>query len=346
MRVHFLRADQGGSGFYRMSQPARAVQEAYGVEYVDSVDLDVRARRMLDGSIRIDTIDVDADVMVLQRPLTQRHHAVAEKAREMGIAVVVEVDDDFHNVHPDNVAYRDTDPANDAWSNRTWLTRTCELAHLVTVTTPALLKYAVGREGRVIRNYLPATALEVTPRQPPARSVGWTGTTQTHPADLRRANGALALTDLPLHVVGDREGVAPALGVPEERVVLTTYWTPSIETYWCAVRDDIGIGLAPLETSKFNKAKSWLKPLEYATFGIPFVASPLPEYRLFVDTTNAGLIAHSQRTWAEAVDRVASDDTVRARLAANGLAWANANTLESHASEWYDAWKTAKEIAR
>lgn len=351
MKVFILRADMGGSGYYRMSEPARAVRDAYDVEITDTIDLDVRGRTQWDGSVRIDSVDLgDADVLVLQRPLTQRHYAVAERARAQGTAIVVELDDDFHNVHRDNAAYDAMDPARDPWNNKNWLMRTLEHAHLLTCSTPALLKYTnvAGRTipGRVVRNRLPAEALRVTPADPWPHAVGWTGTTAVHPADLQRGRGALDLVDFPVHVVGDEKGVAAALGVDPDRVKLAQPWTTDHSEYRSAIRDNIGIGIAPLEPSKFNRAKSWLKPLEYATFGIPFVVSPLPEYRHLVKLTGAGILAHSDRTWSQAVHRLATDESLRAEHSERGRTWAEANVLERHASEWYDAWVTASEIAK
>lgn len=347
MKVHLLQADGGGSGFYRMSEPARAVNEAYGEVVTVDQDLDVHARQRWDGSVSVQSVDVDCDVIVLQRPLNQSHYAIAECARAQGMAVVVELDDDFHNVHPGNAAYDAVDPAYNPWSNKNWLIRTIAQAHLLTCTTPALLKYADGARipGRVVRNRLPASALEIAPADPAPRSVGWTGTTQTHPADLQRGRGALDRTDLLMRVVGDTTGVAAALGVPLERVSLAAPWIRDHHDYWTAIRDHIGVGIAPLESSKFNRAKSWLKPLEYATLGIPFVVSPLPEYQLIAKESGGGLVAHSAGAWARAVERIASDDGYRAELAARGRTWAESHTLESHADEWYGAWKEAREVA-
>lgn len=345
MRVHLLRADAGGSDTYRMSEPGRAVADAFGVDVTIDDTIDIRGVMLNNGEHIVDRILNDYDVLVLQRPVSQRHYALAVAAKRQRIAVVAELDDDFHNVHPGNVAAASTDPANDPWHNRNWLVRTLELADLVTVSTPILLKYARlhRKPGLVVRNYLPARALEIAPADPRPHTVGWTGTVRTHPADLQRARGVLARTDRPVAVVGDKEGVAAALSVPPDRVQLAVPWTATVGEYWQAVRDHIGIGIAPLESSKFNQAKSWLKPMEYAAFGIPFVASPTGEYRRIVAESGAGIIAHSPGTWSKAVEAISHQDLYETYAAA-GRQWVEANTLETHAHEWYDAWKTAEEL--
>ena len=53
---------------------------------------------------------------------------------------------------------------------------------------------------------------------------------------------------------------------------------------------ELGVGLVPLLDSAFNRAKSWLKGLEYAALGVPFVASPTPEY-VKLAGLGAGLLA-------------------------------------------------------
>jgi hypothetical protein len=50
----------------------------------------------------------------------------------------------------------------------------------------------------------------------------------------------------------------------------------------------IDIGLVPLEARDYNRAKSALKGMEYAACGIPFVASPSPEYIRFACGILAG----------------------------------------------------------
>jgi hypothetical protein len=44
----------------------------------------------------------------------------------------------------------------------------------------------------------------------------------------------------------------------------------------------IHVGLVPLTRGPFNEAKSYLKGLEYAAAGIPFIATPTEEYQVAV----------------------------------------------------------------
>lgn len=340
MKVHLIHTDQGGSGFLRVLEPARVAKLA-GIDVSYSHEFDVNAVRQPNGLIEVKELYCDADVLVLQRPLPQAHYACAIAAKRQGIAIAVELDDDFHNVHPDNVAAKDVDPIRSPLENRNWLMKTLGLADVVITSTPRLQKYTQGlRQGVVVRNRLPRKVLDI-PLAARTGRVGWTGTTTTHPADLQRARGVLDQTEAMFAVVGDITGVARAIGTTAERVVLASPWTKSVPEFWHAVMPAFDVGIAPLETSKFNKAKSWLKPMEFLALGKPFVASPLPEYRLLVEESGAGTIATSAAQWAARVREMLDDATDYRKAAA---AWALENTLERHISDWISAWELTANV--
>lgn len=341
-----MQADFGGSGFYRVTEPARVVRDiSPDTQIFIAGDVDVEAVRYQDGRVEVTEVKTDVDVLVLQRPMTQAVSEVARVARQQGIKIVVDIDDDFHNVHPQNVAADSTDPHKDQWHNRLWLMRTVGFSHVVTVSTPALLKYTSNNRlpegpcGVVVRNWIPERALQIQANADAVDTVGWTGTMQTHPRDVVRARGALAQVHSPFVVVGDDTGVATALGIRPDRVTLVP-WLDSVEQYWQAMADSFGIGIAPLEPSKFNRSKSWLKPAEYCALGIPFVVSPVPEYQEIVHQAGGGLTAASEGRWGKAIASVHAD---REQFAAAGKRWATEHTLENHAGEWLAAWQLAAE---
>ncbi len=73
------------------------------------------------------------------------------------------------------------------------------------------------------------------------------------------------------------------------------------------------IGLVPLSSASFNEAKSAIKGMEYAASGIPFVASPSPEYRWLQETHDLGLVARKPAQWTKHLERLV-DPEERARL--------------------------------
>lgn len=341
MRVFIVQGDTGGSGFYRMTEPAR-VAEMHGIEIKVGPELPVEAARARDGSYIVHELHLDIDVIVLQRPLPQMHNAVAIAAKRQGIAIIADLDDDFHNVHRNNVAINATLKRKSPMENVYWLEQTLKLCDVVTVSTPALLRYAKGHaQGVVTRNWIPEKMVKL-PARPPCGFVGWTGTVATHPEDMQQARGVLDQVAKPLAVVGDPTGVAEALGVPERRVVLGHPWVKdNVPGYWRALNFCMDVGIVPLESSAFNRAKSWLKGAEYAALGKPFIASPLPEYLKLVAESGAGVIASTPEEWAQAARRLLDDGQGQRD---RGAEWAQANTLEAHIDDWIQAWELAMKV--
>ena len=295
-------------------------------------------------------------MVVLQRPLTRNRVELIDALQAEGIAVVVEIDDDFHAIHPQNPAWRGTNPLRDPDRNRDWLKKACARADLVTVSTPALAS-RYGSHGRcvILPNYVPRAYTELEPAAPTRRwndahsfedspglttyPVGWSGSTITHPTDLEVLGDSIQRLGHGFHVVGTGVGVQDRLGVEPT----FTGWV-ELENYASALQS-IEIGLVPLALLPFNEAKSWLKGLEYAAVGVPFVASPTSPYQQLAER-GIGWLAETPDQWVELVGELLADETHRTALA---RAWRQEirdnYTIEDHASHWWDAWGLALENA-
>lgn len=353
MRVCIWQSDQGGSGFYRVAEVARAVNIAGLAEVTVSDELDIEGERTAEGETWVFDVHLDTDVLVVQRPTTQGMYETARQARAQGIALVVELDDDFHRIHPQNTAGQTFD-GND-WNNPKWLLATTRLADAVTVSTSPLCKYARDpAHAVVVPNYLPERVADVRnriSRLPGERcSIGWTGTVQTHPTDLQRTGRALAtpeLIDHPFVIIGDEQGIERATGRAPSAVVP---WTDTVPEYWEAIRRHIDIGIVPLDPSSFNKAKSWLKGLEFASLGIPFIASPLNEYRTLLamldPTGQYRLLAASGGQWRARLSQLVNDAGYRRDVSGDFVENSRQFALEQHVDEWVAAWQLALDNRR
>lgn len=336
MRVVAVPMDKGACGYFRITEPARAAKLA-GLDITVVPEIEIDGDRDKDGALTVYEILHDCDVLILQRPAMQAYLAVAEQAQKQGISVVVEMDDDIQAVHKQNTSAAAYDPKRQPWHNRDWFAKCVQAADLLIVSTPALTRY--GPEKSVVfRNRLPAFALVLRPGTSPARGVvGWTGHLNVHPRDLQATEGGVSRVDAPFRVVGNATGVADALKIPPARVELGAAWQDDIPSYWKTVAQNIGVGIAPLEQSQFNRSKSGLKCQEYLTLGIPFVASPLPEYQWLVRESGAGLIAGSRGQWSRMVNRLLNDEDAYQQHRQAGLEWARENTLEKHIDTWIHA---------
>lgn len=344
-RIHVYPADKGGCGFYRVIWPAEALQ-AQGADVEVIFPEDGERQQVMttmwsgdDGSrVLLDARAPDCDVIVLQRPLTDVLAQAIPRLQAQGRKVVVEIDDDFEAISPRNVSWRAVQPQLSPRRNWRHLRTACEQADLVVVSTPALAA-VYGRHGRVavVPNRVPAWYLRVRPEPHDGVRVGWSGSIETHPDDLQVTRGAIARamrgTEATMHVVGTGKGVQRALGLASPPAACG--WQPLGE--YPHRMAEVDVGIVPLELTRFNEAKSWLKGLEFAALGVPFVASPTGPYCELV-AAGAGLLADTPKAWQRLVRRLVERPDERAELAEAGRQAAGTLTIEGGCGRWLDAW--------
>ena len=335
MKVLQLAADQGGCAFYRLIEPARAVIDAH------AIDIEVAESVRVEGipPHTVTRVDTDADVVVMQRPGDQMMLHILRALQAQGVAVVVEVDDLLSAIPPAHHAYRQFIPSGAAR-----VTEQCAReADMVTASTPALLAhYARHGRGTVIPNAIPRRLAELPPAYEQQRdtvTVGWTGQVGSHPHDLLDLGSGLRQA---FDHVGDRARfaawsptlIAEQTGVTPQRL----RFEKDVEDYVASIGRHLDVGIAPLRDDQFNRAKSWLKPLEYAARGVLPISSRMGEYmRLGIGPT-----AKRPHDWATLITRAVTDDDWRREQAAA----ARQRVLDAHLTEhtahlWVGAWKQA-----
>jgi hypothetical protein len=143
-------------------------------------------------------------------------------------------------------------------------------------------------------------------------------------------------------VVGPPRGVKSAFKLDDEP--LSDGPVP-IEKYHRELSRRLQVGIAPLNDTRFNEAKSWLKMLEYAALGIPCVGSPRAEYRRLHDL-GVGLLADNPKQWFRHCKALMENADLRDEVAGRGREAAAKLTLEGNAWRWWEAWTDAYEIQR
>ncbi len=351
MNVYVYPSDTEACGHYRLYWAAIALKKAgHNVKI-----LHPNHPNRVFGSVAEDSKTLtgvgapkDADVMVFQRvtsafmlqaiPLWQRH----------GIAVVIDMDDDLSMVHPSNPAWAAIQPrstermAEYNWQNAQ---KICDIASWVTVSSDALLRrYAPHGRGSVIKNFVPEEVLKIPHVETP-KLVGWGGTVRTHPNDPPVVGGAIARLQrdgYTFGVVGPSIGVQKAFSCSREPTI-----TGGVNlSRWHHELAKFAVGIAPLADTKFNHAKSWLKLIEYAAVGVPYVASPTSEYRAFHQRVGHGFLAASPRDWYRHVSRLLKDDALRADYSRALREIAREFTIEGNAWRWLEAWQSAFQVER
>jgi glycosyltransferase involved in cell wall biosynthesis len=203
----------------------------------------------------------------------------------------------------------------------------------------------------VLRNLVPAWYLTREAVRPSGAGgrllVGWSGSTATHPDDLQVTRGAVARALRPhvdtwgFHFIGVDRGkyeVARLLGMVGSGVPYgQTGWVDLMSGGYASAMGGLDIGIAPLELTPFNAAKSALKLLEWSALGVPCIGSPTEEY-VRSAALGAGIIARNPRQWEAELKRLIGSADARAEASARGRAVAAGMTYEEHAHLWYNAW--------
>ena len=351
MRTLLTHADWGGSSYYRLLFAAEVLQQQGADITTDYFGKSIYAET--DKEMTVTHIrKLDFDVVVLHRPMTRTAAQAIPMLQAQGIAVVVELDDDFWSIRADNVFRPGVAPATNPNHNWQWLTECCKAADLVTVSTPALRKKIPNKNVRVLRNCVPSKYFEVSNVMGKAHDevkgrliVGWSGSLETHGGDLNACGTSIATAvrnaGARFMCVGSEEP-ATTLGFRDGETVFIP-WVP-FEEYPVAV-DVFDIGIVPLKLYAFNASKSGLKGLEYSSLSIPFVASPTPEY-LRLAKLGAGVIAERKHDWLSKLRLLLENPLYRRDMSESGLEVAKKNTYEEHSWKWLEAWNDAGEIRR
>lgn len=335
MRVAVFPSDDGGCGWYRLRYPATTLQAQGHDVTIDPPDMAFYRHAETHEPI---AVDLDADVAVVQRTTRDITVDFVATLKAHGHRVVVDVDDDLDALH-DGHPYIDV--LNGEGRSPDNLHRVCQMADVVTATTPALAeRYGYGK-AVVLPNLVPSEYLRIKARRKGPLRVGWTGKPISHVGDTAVMGGRIgplvAEMGARFCAWGDLSSrrTFAEVGVPQgARVVVPER---PLRSGFPASVAELSVGLAPLQWTDFDVAKSWLKMLEYAALGVPCIGSPLPEYSKLHDM-GVGLLAATPDEWEEHLARLLASPDERADLAERGRAAVSQLTYELHAHRWWDAW--------
>ncbi|NEK85554.1 glycosyltransferase family 4 protein [Blastococcus saxobsidens] len=345
MKVLVMHNGQDAQDYYRVREPVRAIREAgLGIEIETARGITTTMTRPTDGSEPevYDADARDADVVVLQLPKTDAMLQTIRVLQAKGVAVVVEMDDLLSAVPYGHLAHQ-------ALVRKGMGRKAAECARaadLVTTTTPALLEeYAPHRRGVVVPNAVPRRVAELPPayeREPGVVTVGWTGSVYSHPYDLQEMGSGLQQA-LDATRGSSRFTVIGQVGDARERLRLSEEpaevpWVEGVDAYTRAIGEHFDLGLAPLRIDRFNTCKSWLKALEYAARGVPFVRSATADY----ERLGLGWRAKSPKDWAKALTSLIRDRDRRTEQAIAARETVLASHLTEHTVDlWVGAWQQA-----
>ena len=316
--VLWVTADKGGSRHYRAELPA-ALLERRGV----STFVGEQAGSAPNGLIY--SLDgqwpVFGRTVILQRQGAERGAERITRAREAGQQIWMDCDDLLTAVPADNHARAGAGQVGIGW----WA-RMLPAVDGVICSTPeiaaGLAKHA--RRRVVLPNlfdpgdrWRPATVAGV---ERPVQTVGWVGNTVVHRENLRTARGWLSdvLERHELNFVWggwlpeleEEDALAELTGIDPGRLYARRGLP--FEGYPELFRG-IDVGIVPLADSRYARAKTALKGLEYAAAGIPFLHGRHPHYEQVFGTRWR---CRHQGEWRAKMRLLVTDAEARARCAA------------------------------
>jgi hypothetical protein len=334
-------------GHYRMIWPAAAValaQTDHEVNIIGPFDdeWDLGLNESKNGRISFER-PPECDVVVIQNPVVKQLSQTVTGLKQLGYGVVVDVDDNYRHVDPDNFYSQKQKEMPDILDWK-YLANAVAKADVFTCTTPAIQRLH-GRNAHVIPNYVPKAWLGISRQVKREPAVGWTGSLLTKTHDLpvvgdgvRKALDAHGITQFVSvgpHDVADLVGCGDLYHYNTGPVDLADF--PQV------LVDHIDVGIIPLEATNFNDCKSWITGLIMATLGIPFVASMTAEYWHLSTNHNIGILAlDTDDSWRRGLELILKDPWAvgwenRMQVVAHRL------TIEDHAEDWLNAWLQAAE---
>ena len=333
-------SDGTGCGLYRLIWPGEAV----GAKTDLTVSImQKRPEIVIDNNGQVHGINTGtAGTVIFQRAASQQYLSLIPLLQSRGIKIIIDMDDSLSMIHPRNPSHKFYDPTKNKKINWMFASEACKLADLVTVTTPALAE-EYGQHGRVtiIPNHVPARYLKIERPENPIPVIGWAGWTNTHVSDLCVTRGmiqsVLANTKAAKFVAFGDPKIFSDIGVRYK--VPNEHWGFVNVMEYPKKLVGFDIGLVPLQPSKFNEAKSWLKALEYASLGIVPVVSPTYDNMRLVEM-GAAIVAETPKDWHDRVEELVLDHDMRKEYSERARKIASEWTIEGNTSKWHEAWSS------
>ncbi len=277
-------------------------------------------------------------VVVLKQLMDRWIPHQMEVAQSLGQKIIVDVDDFYHGLHEANSAYEKTDPEKNKVRNTRIYEQMIRSADMVVVSTPTLQDfYGQWNENtRLVRNSVYPNQFQRRQVKRDKPVIGWVGALGYRSGDIETLRDWLPDFLEKHDLIFQHSGHVPSQGdfanvsgINPER--LRTLPMQPMNRYHLLFQMDIG--LVPLNDIPFNRAKSFIKGLEYAASGIPFVAQGLPEYQLLADD-GIGLVADGLDEWRLHIESLLDYKTRKRASAEFYNLTAAKHTIRQREDEW------------
>ena len=278
----FGRPVMGGSGHIRIGQYMQRFKE---LGYDACVG--ILAHNRMTGTFGIHTWDeqdfFDFDVIVMQRYMHMQVLPDMKGAQAAGQIVLQDVDDWYWGLSEKNHAYQASNPNSNPQENVNWYKNIIEEADGIIASTPFLLKKMSKWNENVLLHTNYVDRAKYKDRRIHSNNekmvVGWMGSTA--------------------HRSGDLEVLRPHSDEISKFATWPHPGPPFLPPTELHTGFKFDAGIVPLTDIPFNHAKSYIKGLEYACGGVPFVASYSPQYEELVEEHGIGKLARNPKDYVK-----------------------------------------------
>jgi len=262
----------------------------------------------------------DCDIIVMQRIMFKDVADKMPAALASGQIIVNDLDDWYWGLSPANGAWKASHPKQNQTENREHYRSVLARSSAVTVSTQYLADRLTWVKApiTVLKNTVDVSRFSQRVHSDGIPTVGWVGSTMHRSGDIETLAGILGPLarngEIKLHHSGHVDGArlfADMIKVDPSLVSTTPLVAPA--EYPNSFVFDIGV--VPLTDVPFNHAKSWIKGIEYAAAGVPFIASRLPEYEELRTRYGIGFLAKNGAQWRKHIESLA-DPMERNRIVA------------------------------
>lgn len=319
--------EQLAGGYYRVGSPLRAMERrGHEIIWPDPRTGIIGRRELL-----------SSDVVLVFRCHDAASRKLLREARDRGVGIVWDVDDDMRNSPFGHSASEKRRAGvrvrQQIYHDSLNVARLADVVITSTDVIRALYESAGIERVEVIENYLPHGTSRRA-RKHTGVVIGWVAALE-HESDARALAIANTLEriqiehpDVHVECFGVDLGLASrythVLMVPFEEL-------PARMAGW-------DIALAPIAETAFNAARSNIKVKEYAASCIPWLASARGPYANLGEKQGGRLV--DDDGWYQAVAALLRDRRGRKRLARAGRSWAKGETIDAVADR-YEALFTA-----
>lgn len=332
MRITLLSDPDLGNSNYRAYQPTMVLGRQGHV-----VRMNERDRPLTHAEI------LDCDVTLIHRIMNSEVQKIVEAMNRRGIGVMWDNDDDVTAVPRSNPLYAKHGGIKSR-ERRIELTRMMRLADVVSTPSAVLaqqFRELGATDARVLENYVPRDFDRVRPQKHEGIVIAYLAALE-HQVDYQQLGLRDTLASLlDAHPDVRVMSIGLGLGLPADR----TEHIPLVEFLQLAQtlsRADIGI--APLVDIPWNRARSNVKLKEYASGGLPWLASPVGPYLGMGEEQGGRLVPDDG--WYDALERLIVNGRERRKLAKRAAKWVKGEHIDQHAHRWETALRDAIQHAR